>query len=98
MAVSAQAGRLSEAEGELDLRALGRAILSRKWTILIPTFLAAALAIAAVQLATPKYRAESRVLFDGRENSFQRLAVTSVLRWPRALRIWPALRISRGPR
>jgi uncharacterized protein involved in exopolysaccharide biosynthesis len=64
---------MSEAEGELDLRALGRAILSRKWTILIPTFLVAVLAIAAVQLATPKYRAESRVLFDGRENIFLRL-------------------------
>lgn len=73
MAVAAQAGRLPEAEGELDLRALGRAILSRKWTILIPTLLVAALAIAAVQLATPKYRAESRVLFDGRENIFLRL-------------------------
>jgi succinoglycan biosynthesis transport protein ExoP len=73
MAVAAQSGRMSEAEGELDLRALGRAILSRKWTILIPTFLVAVLAIAAVQLATPKYRAESRVLFDGRENIFLRL-------------------------
>ncbi|MDB5599720.1 MAG: lipopolysaccharide biosynthesis [Xanthobacteraceae bacterium] len=73
MAVAAQSGRMSEAEGELDLRALGRAILSRKWTILIPTFLVAVFAIAAVQLATPKYRAESRVLFDGRENIFLRL-------------------------
>jgi succinoglycan biosynthesis transport protein ExoP len=58
--------------GDLDFRLLGQALLrSRKW-IVVPTVLAAVLSIGAVNLITPRYKSEARILIDGRENIFLR--------------------------
>src|SRR3984957_11149054 len=57
---------------DLDLRVLGQALVrSRRW-IIIPTLLAAVLSITAVNLVTPRYKSEARILIDGRENVFLR--------------------------
>jgi polysaccharide biosynthesis transport protein len=57
---------------DLDLRALGEALSRGKRWIIIPTILAAVLSIAAVNLVSPRYRSEARILIDGRENVFLR--------------------------
>ena len=58
--------------GDLELRALGQALLRHKNWIIVPTLVAAALSIAAVNLVTPRYKSEARILIDGRENVFLR--------------------------
>jgi len=58
--------------GDLDLRVIWQAIVARKRVILIPTLVVALLAIVIVNLITPLYKSESRVLIDGRENVFLR--------------------------
>jgi succinoglycan biosynthesis transport protein ExoP len=58
--------------GDLDLYALGQALLRRKRWIIVPTLLAAVLSIAVVNLVTPLYKSEARILIDGRENIFLR--------------------------
>jgi succinoglycan biosynthesis transport protein ExoP len=57
---------------ELDLGALGRALWRRKVTIIGSTLAAAAIAFLAVSLITPRYKSESRVLIETRENIFLR--------------------------
>jgi polysaccharide biosynthesis transport protein len=56
----------------LDLAALGRALWRRKGLIAALTLLAAALAFAAVNLVTPRYKSEARVLIETRDNIFLR--------------------------
>jgi polysaccharide biosynthesis transport protein len=71
----ASARRAAEAEpeaGDLDLRTLSAALACRKGWIIIPTLLAAALSMTAVNLVTPRYKSEARILIDGRENVFLR--------------------------
>ena len=58
--------------GDLDLRALGQALARKRGWIIIPTVLAAVLSVAAVNLVTPRYKSEARILIDGRENVFLR--------------------------
>jgi polysaccharide biosynthesis transport protein len=58
--------------GDLDFGALGQALLRKRGWIIIPTLLAAALSITAVNLITPRYKSEARILVDGRENVFLR--------------------------
>jgi succinoglycan biosynthesis transport protein ExoP len=58
--------------GDLDLRALGQALMRKRGWIIVPTVLAAVLSIAAVNLVTPRYKSEARILIDGRENVFLR--------------------------
>src|SRR6202045_2511898 len=58
--------------GDLDLRVLGQALLRKRVWIIVPTVLAAVLSIAAVNLVTPRYKSEARILIDGRENVFLR--------------------------
>src|ERR1700736_6734753 len=58
--------------GDLDLRALGQALARKRKWIIVPTVLAAVLSIAAVNLITPRYKSEARILIDGRENIFLR--------------------------
>ena len=60
------------ADGELDARALGRALWRRKRAIVLPTLIVAVLAAITVNVLTPFYKSESRILFDGRENIFLR--------------------------
>jgi len=65
-------GVMQAAVEELDLGALGRALWRRKVPIIAVTLAAAAAAFMAVSLITPKYRSESRVLIETRENIFLR--------------------------
>src|ERR1700681_1217666 len=61
-------GAVQAAVDELDLGALGRALWRRKNTILALTLGAAAIAFIAVSLITPKYKSETRILIETREN------------------------------
>src|SRR6201992_68243 len=58
--------------GDLDLRALSQALKRKRGWILVPTVLAAVLSMAAVNMVTPRYKSEARILIDGRENIFLR--------------------------
>jgi succinoglycan biosynthesis transport protein ExoP len=58
--------------GDLDWRALGQALMRKRGLIIAPTMLAAVIAIMAVNLVTPRYKSEARLLIDGRENVFLR--------------------------
>lgn len=67
------ASALQAAEyGDLDLRLVWRAIVARKNFIIMPTLLAAVVSLAVVNMITPLYKSEARVLVDGRENVFLR--------------------------
>jgi uncharacterized protein involved in exopolysaccharide biosynthesis/Mrp family chromosome partitioning ATPase len=59
-------------DAELDFRAVGHTLWRKRNWVLVPALIAAALAFAAVNLMTPLYRSETRVLFDGRESVFFR--------------------------
>jgi polysaccharide biosynthesis transport protein len=76
MSVASQAGRPPAAgpsvDAQFDFPALGAALWRSKWKILRPTVLVALATLAAVQLITPKYLSESRVLLEGRDNIFLR--------------------------
>src|SRR4051812_47580884 len=61
-----------DADGELDIRSLGRALWRRKRAIIIPTLIVAALTGVAVEVVTPKYKSSATILFEGRENIFLR--------------------------
>ncbi|WP_407170116.1 GumC family protein [Bradyrhizobium sp. ORS 111] len=70
---SASAGPAdASAASDLDLHALGRALASRRGWIIVPTVLVFALSLAAVNVVTPRYKSEARILIDGRENVFMR--------------------------
>jgi uncharacterized protein involved in exopolysaccharide biosynthesis len=68
------AGRARAAMGtdELDLRALGSALWRKRSLIAVLTIASAAVAFAAVNLITPRYRSEARVLIETRDNIFLR--------------------------
>src|SRR5450755_2560577 len=57
---------------DLDLRSLGQALARRRGWVILPTVLVAVSAITAVNLVTPRYKSEARILVDGRENVFLR--------------------------
>src|ERR1700743_1289459 len=58
--------------GELDFVAIGQALARKRNWIIVPTVVAAVLSIATVNLITPRYKSEARILIDGRENVFLR--------------------------
>src|SRR5579872_4164055 len=58
--------------GDIELRALGDALSRNRRWILLPTLAAALLSITIVNLITPRYKSEARILIDGRENVFLR--------------------------
>ena len=58
--------------GEPDMRGLGRALWQNKTRILGFTLMAAAAAFVVVNVMTPRYRSESRLLLEVRENVFMR--------------------------
>jgi tyrosine-protein kinase Etk/Wzc len=58
--------------GDIDLRALGDALKRKRGWIIVPSVLALTLSIAIVNLLTPRYKSEARILIDGRENVFLR--------------------------
>lgn len=61
-------------DGEPDMRALGRALLQKRATILGITLISAVAAFVIVNAITPRYRSESRLLLEARENVFLRAA------------------------
>ena len=61
-----------EPTGEIDLRALGAAIKRRRRAIIVPTILAFVLVGLYVQLATPRYTAQSQLLLENQETVFTR--------------------------
>lgn len=58
--------------GDIDLRALGAALARKRSWIIVPTVLALVASLAVVNLVTPRYKSEARILIDGRENVFLR--------------------------
>ena len=63
---------MSRRDGELDLGAVGRALARKKWWVLGPAIAVAALTFVGVNLLTPQYKSEARILIEGRENVFFR--------------------------
>ena len=57
---------------DLDLRVIGQALARKRGWIIVPTVLAAVLSVTAVNMVTPRYKSEARILIDGRENIFLR--------------------------
>src|SRR3984885_5712735 len=68
----ATASQVAAPAGELDFVAIGQALSRKRNWIIIPTVLAAMLSITAVNMITPRYKSEVRILIDGRENVFLR--------------------------
>ncbi|MGM4962391.1 GumC family protein [Tardiphaga sp. 1201_B9_N1_1] len=58
--------------GDLDLRALWQALVRRRTWILVPTLLALVGSLVIVNMITPRFKSEARILIDGRENVFLR--------------------------
>ena len=58
--------------GDIDLHALGAALARKRSWIIVPTVLALVLSVVGVNLVTPRYKSEARILIDGRENVFLR--------------------------
>ncbi len=58
--------------GELDLRSLGNALARNRPWVIGPTLIVLVLSLAGVNLVTPRYKSEARILIDGRENVFLR--------------------------
>ncbi len=61
-----------QSAADIDLGALRHALWRKKFLILGLTLLAAAIAFAGVNLVTPRYKSEARVLIEMRENIFFR--------------------------
>jgi succinoglycan biosynthesis transport protein ExoP len=66
------AKQASAETGDIDLHALGGALARKRKWIIVPTVLALVASVAVVNLITPRYKSESRILIDGRENVFLR--------------------------
>jgi uncharacterized protein involved in exopolysaccharide biosynthesis len=64
-------GATSES-GDLDLHALGQTLMRKRSWIIVPTVLALVTSLAAVNMITPRFKSEARILVDGRENVFLR--------------------------
>lgn len=59
-------------DGQLDLKALGQSLWRKKWRVILPSMIVAFLAVIGVNLITPQYKSEARLLVEGRENAFLR--------------------------
>lgn len=58
--------------GDLDLRAIWQSLLRKRHWVIGPTLLALVISLALVNMITPRYKSEARILIDGRENVFLR--------------------------
>ena len=58
--------------GDVDLRNILPALGRKKHLIIGPTLLALVISLAIVNMITPRYKSEARILIDGRENVFLR--------------------------
>jgi polysaccharide biosynthesis transport protein len=56
----------------VELGAVGRELWRKKWWVLAPTLVVAAIAAVAVNMVTPRYKSEARALIEGHENVFLR--------------------------
>src|SRR6185312_3815503 len=59
-------------EGELDLRALGLVLWRKKRWIMLPTILSAIAIFMIVNMMTPRYRSDTRVLIENQATAFNR--------------------------
>lgn len=57
---------------DFDLRQIGEGLWRKRWWIALPTIAVAILSFLAVNMVTPRYKSEARILVDGRENIFLR--------------------------
>ncbi len=57
---------------DIDLRAIWQELVRKRAWVVIPTGLALLLSLIAVNMITPRYKSEARILIDGRENVFLR--------------------------
>ena len=57
---------------DLDMPALGAALWRKRWQIIVPTLLTVPGAFIVVQLITPKYFSEARILIESRSNVYLR--------------------------
>jgi uncharacterized protein involved in exopolysaccharide biosynthesis/Mrp family chromosome partitioning ATPase len=71
-ASSANAAPIEAVDGELDLRALGLALWRKKRWIILPTVAAAIATFLIVNMVTPRYRSEARVLIENQETAYNR--------------------------
>ena len=60
------------AAADIDVRAIFGAIARKKHIVIAPTLLALVISLAIVNMITPRYKSEARILIDGRENIFLR--------------------------
>jgi len=58
--------------GDIDLRAIWQALVRKRMWVIGPTVLALTLSLVAVNLMTPRYKSEARILIEGRDNVFLR--------------------------
>ncbi|MBN9582268.1 MAG: lipopolysaccharide biosynthesis protein [Afipia sp.] len=58
--------------GDLDLRAIWQALVRKRMWVIIPAALAFVLSLTVVNMITPRFKSEARILIDGRENIFLR--------------------------
>ena len=58
--------------GDIDLRAIWSALVRRRAWVIVPTVTVFVLSMIAVNIMTPRYKSEARILIDGRENVFLR--------------------------
>src|SRR5579864_1899837 len=74
MSVASQSarGRGQFNDAELDLAALGTTLWRKRWRILRPTILVGLVTLLVVQVITPRYQSESRVVVEARDNIFLR--------------------------
>lgn len=58
--------------GDVDLRAIWNTLVRKRMWVIGPTALAFVLSLLVVNIITPRYKSEARILIDGRENVFLR--------------------------
>jgi len=70
MGVASPAPRAAASfDSELDLAGLGATLWRKKWTILRPTILVGLVTLLVVQVITPRYQSESRVIIESRDSN-----------------------------
>ena len=57
---------------ELDLPALGATLWRKRWKVLLPTIVVALITLVVVQIITPRYQSEARVLSESAANAYLR--------------------------
>jgi len=58
--------------GDIDLRVIWQALVRKRMWVIGPTLLVLVLSLVAVNLITPRYKSEARILIEGRDNVFLR--------------------------